>query len=386
LSNPILTVRHPRRDISAKHDLAPEININNIDAVRAHKTGTLANLQMLRAIAATLIVFVHLDVLLGMFRVPAFGYGGVDLFFVISGFIMVYTTHRRKITAADFLENRFARVAPIYYAATLAVYGVALFAPAILQATTTDPLQLLKSLLFIPFVKRNGLVEPVLFVGWTLNYEMFFYVIFSLGMLFRTRAVGLCCTIGAMAVLTVAGLIVPSTNVLFRFYTSPIILEFALGMLIAVAFCQGMLFKESFWTPILILALIISIAGLVVIPLFPYTSLSRAMTCGPAAALAVAAAVGLESRGVFVKWAAIIRTGDASYSLYLVHPFITQAFQKLFAVTRGGAALAALLILFCLITTLLAAQCVHFMIERPLTRWARGILGAVRLKPSHPNL
>jgi exopolysaccharide production protein ExoZ len=94
----------------------------------------------------------------------------------------------------------------------------------------------------------------------------------------------------------------------------------------------------------------------------------------------------LETRGVFVKWAAIIRTGNASYSLYLVHPFITQAFQKLFVATRGGAALATLLIIVCLITTLLAAQFVHLMIERPMTRAVRNILGAVRLKPSRPNI
>jgi exopolysaccharide production protein ExoZ len=354
--------------------------------VTTRKNGTLANLQMLRAIAATLVVFVHLDILLAMLRIPAFGYGGVDLFFVISGFIMVYTTHNRGITAADFLENRFVRVAPIYYVATLAVYGVALVAPAILQATSTDPIQLLKSLLFIPFVKGNGLVEPVLFVGWTLNYEMFFYVIFALGLLFKARTLGLSCTIGALLALTIAGLVVPSDNVIFKFYSSPIILEFALGMLIALVFYQGLLFKEKFWTPILVLALVISIADLVITPLFPYTPLSRAMTCGPAAALAVTAAVGLETRGVFVKWAAIIRTGNASYSLYLVHPFITQAFQKLFVATRGGAALATLLIIVCLITTLLAAQFVHLMIERPMTRAVRNILGAVRLKPSRPNI
>jgi exopolysaccharide production protein ExoZ len=354
--------------------------------MKAHKTGTLANLQMLRAIAATLVVFVHLDILLGMFRIPSFGYGGVDLFFVISGFIMVYTTYSRKLSAADFLENRFARVAPIYYVATLAVYGVALAAPAVLQATTADPFQLLKSLLFLPFAKRNGHVEPVLFVGWTLNYEMFFYVVFSLGLLFKARTIGLSCTIGALIALTIVGLVIPSDNVLFRFYTSPIILEFAWGMLIAVAFYHGLSFKGRFWTPILMLILAISIAALVIVPMFPYTSLSRTITCGPAAALAITAAVGLETRGVFVKWAAIIRTGDASYSLYLIHPFITQAFQKLFVVTRGGAALAGLLIVACLVTTLLAAQFVHFMVERPLTRWARSILGTIRLKPAHPQI
>src|SRR4029434_7909282 len=70
---------------------------------------------------------------------------------------------------------------------TVVVFAVALFIPAAVQATSANPIQLLKSLLFIPFVKSNGLVHPVLFVGWTLNYEMFFYALFTIGLLGGTR-------------------------------------------------------------------------------------------------------------------------------------------------------------------------------------------------------
>src|SRR3954451_25277970 len=93
----------------------------------------------------------------------------VNLFFVISGFIMVYTTFSRPTRPAEFLCNRIARIVPLYWLMTLGTYSIAFVAPTLLQATSTNPLELLKSLFFVPFVKSNGLVQPVLFLGWTLN-------------------------------------------------------------------------------------------------------------------------------------------------------------------------------------------------------------------------
>jgi exopolysaccharide production protein ExoZ len=110
-----------------------------------------------------------------------FGGGGVDIFFVISGFIMVYTTQSHHVGPFSFFVNRVVRIVPIYWLLTLAVFTLAVIAPHLLGATRAAPSELLKSLLFIPFAKSNGAVQPILFLGWTLNYEMFFYMLFALG-------------------------------------------------------------------------------------------------------------------------------------------------------------------------------------------------------------
>ena len=143
---------------------------------RGRAVGVLRNVQVLRAFAALLVIFVHLDQLLSRLGVPLFGGAGIDIFFVISGFIMVYTTMDREITPWSFMADRIARIVPAYWAATLGVFFLALVAPSLLQTSHMQWDELFKSLVFVPFRKATGLVQPVLFVGWTLNYEMFFYL------------------------------------------------------------------------------------------------------------------------------------------------------------------------------------------------------------------
>jgi peptidoglycan/LPS O-acetylase OafA/YrhL len=96
----------------------------------------------------------------------------------------------REVTPWSFMANRIARIAPIYWTITLAVFTISPVAPSLLQATMPDWRELLKSLAFVPFEKSNGLTQPVLFVGWTLNYEMLFYALFAAGLSVRSRRLG----------------------------------------------------------------------------------------------------------------------------------------------------------------------------------------------------
>ena len=111
----------------------------------------IKNIQALRALAAVMVVFVHLKILLDTIGLPLFGGAGVDLFFVISGFVMVHTTQKRPPSPSEFIRNRIARVVPVYWFMTLGVYGLALSAPRLLGATSGNVAELCKSLLFIPF-------------------------------------------------------------------------------------------------------------------------------------------------------------------------------------------------------------------------------------------
>ena len=127
----------------------------------------------LRAIAVLSVIFFHA----GLDAIPG-GYLGVDIFFVISGFIICFVADDRR--PAEFMWDRIARVVPLYWLLTLAATAVAFIDPSLFKSTIADPALVLQSLLFIPFVKANLTMQPVLFVGWTLNYEMFFYLVFAL--------------------------------------------------------------------------------------------------------------------------------------------------------------------------------------------------------------
>src|ERR1700751_1248467 len=117
----------------------------------------LNNVQALRALAALLVVAGHLEPLFAAIHpaLAAVGLGraGVDLFFVISGFVMVLTTDRAEPSALEFAQRR---IVPLYWSVTLAVFALPLAAPELLTAGRPDPAWLLRSLAFTPFDKGDG--------------------------------------------------------------------------------------------------------------------------------------------------------------------------------------------------------------------------------------
>ena len=158
---------------------------------------SIQSVQALRALAALLVVFEHVD----MAKVGAFG---VDIFFVISGFVIAYVS--RTDTPARFMLKRLFRIIPLYWSATVLVFLVACLAPWALKSTTNDLGDLIKSLLFIPYMKDSGAVQPVLFLGWTLNYEMFFYAIFAVSMVIWPKMPAIPATVAILS-LIVFGLV-----------------------------------------------------------------------------------------------------------------------------------------------------------------------------------
>lgn len=323
------------------------------------------NIQVLRAAAALMVVFVHVDKLLAKLGVLPFGYGGVDIFFVISGFIMVYTTTQRRTSAWSFFANRLARIAPIYWSITILVFCVALVAPGLLQATKVDWIELSKSLAFIPFVKSNGLVAPVLFVGWTLNYEMFFYAIFSVGLLLPTR-IGALSVIGVLLALTAAHDM--TSNVIGQFYTAPIMLEFGFGMIVGLLYPHFHAVGAGLkW--LCLAAMALATYAVIVLP----TVAGHVPVCGLAAMALVTCAIVLERSHWRITNRFVLLLGDASYSVYLTHPFVTQISQRVTAgLTHPGFVMMAIFATFAAI--IVTGIAVHISLERPMSKLARQML------------
>ncbi|NOJ43682.1 acyltransferase family protein [Bradyrhizobium australiense] len=336
----------------------------------------LPNIQILRAVAAYLVLFVHLRPLLPESSIATVlhdkGYSGVDLFFVISGFIMVYTTSRRKVSASEFLLNRVKRIVPLYYLTTFFVFVIAISLPFLLHSSSPDIDALLKSLVFIPFEKSPGRIYPVYYLGWTLNYEMFFYLIFALSLSIRYEMrVALCATM--ILGLVLFGLYIRSpSNVILHFYSQTIMLDFSLGMILALF--RDQISATMHRIPVLPwLTLSLGLGLLVAFSFLPITSSVYApptntlLTFGVPAALIVMAAVGFDdvkTRGQ--PWQFLQEIGNASYSIYLTHFFVVGVLNAFANYAHFSPTLRILVALIAIPLTAIVGIGVYRFFERPV--------------------
>lgn len=323
----------------------------------------LYNLQVLRAVAALLVVYYHFSISRHIELRPFFGGFGVDLFFVISGFIIAYSAGS---SAADFFVRRLIRIAPIYWVCTLFWAAVVLAAPQLTNESVSLP-RLIRSLFFIPD-------DPVLTRGWTLNYEMYFYLMFAVGMfLSRKWAPAICAALIIVVTASVA-LAEPESNRL-AFYGKVIVLEFLLG---SAAFY---IWRHTATSPQIVssiqrwrwplfgwsVALLVWCAVAQAISL-PHKHFLIGLPCF----LIILLMILIESYGgISVRNRVIKELGDASYSMYLVHPFVLLPLQRFVYPDSAGLSVSQKIGLFLCAALLVCvvSVLVYRLVERPLTRF-----------------
>ncbi|HVY90382.1 MAG TPA: acyltransferase [Hyphomonadaceae bacterium] len=272
----------------------------------------LVSLQYLRALAALGVLVFHAADRRGV-HLFDLGQMGVDLFFVISGFVMWLTSERVERTPGQFFAERIARIAPTYWLATLLVLG--LWTAGVRQGLTHPELMhTLKSFLFIPAqYPGKEAIYPLLIPGWTLNYEMFFYALFalSLGLEKRLRLTVMTAVLCGLA--AYGGLSKPEGAIAVT-YTNPILLEFLAGMWIAAAWTR--------WTkPSAMVALGVMALGVALVPTLSnmWPGAPRLLMWGLPAGLIVLGAVLFERGAKVASLPWLLLLGDASYSIYLWH-------------------------------------------------------------------
>lgn len=337
----------------------------------------ILSIQYLRAAAALMVVFFHAD---GMaqeyfhFHGLPFGAAGVDIFFVISGFIMWITTASERTTPASFAVNRIIRIVPLYWAMTLLLYGGWLIFRD--PATVPSLWNLIRSLLFIPFVSpRTGEIQPLLIAGWTLNFEMFFYAVFALALLIarRHRAVFVCTVLSALVVST---LFVPPSGPFALTYTSPLLIEFMIGCLLGV-----MYERKALPRPAVAVFLLATGCGLLLTSGMlsaANISASRFFHWGLPAFLIVTGALALEPK--LKDWRLPMLLGDASYSIYLTHGVVLSAVKSAVVFSGNGAPslLAGGFILAGCLASVVGGVLAYRMIEMPLVAICKNLAAVVR--------
>ncbi len=279
---------------------------------------TIVSIQYLRAAAALAVVTYHIL----QWRTGGFeeGRAGVDVFFVISGVIMWRITANRSAKAGAFLWRRFTRVAPAYWIATLLLAAVAVGWPAFLPKVRPQWSHVLLSLAFIPHFDPLGLPFPLLAPGWTLSYEAGFYLVFAAALAVTRQRFRALWLTGGLFAIVVAGFILPDPAYILG--ANPMLLEFAAGVWLGKLSGEGAALTRP-WGALMLAA---GLAALAIMDITSWRSeLWRPLLWGVPATLIVAGALTLEARGGIIVSKPLLGLGDASYSIYLIHPLAVAA-------------------------------------------------------------
>jgi len=333
-----------------------------------HTVTTLYGIQTLRFLAALLVVVYHVEGSLinrGNFSMPNyFGMGGqigVDVFFVISGFIIALTTSKIKSgngkkNTINFMVRRIIRIVPVYWFYTFLKVILVLALPSLALNTSFDLQHLLGSLFFIPSVNPvNGFLFPVVPVGWSLNFEMLFYVIFAVAVFLNANRFLVVAI--AFSVIFILHYQFPSSEIL-NFFAHPRLLEFFLGM---VAFELFTKIKHVNMTlTILFLLLSISLFSINFANIYNHYFL----TIGLGSFFMVLFFLYVEPLVIKCRLkGAFEKLGDASFTLYLSHGFIVPVLVLV------GSQFLKLdmwsIFFFTTIISVIAGQIAYELIEKP---------------------
>ncbi len=347
----------------------------------------LSTIQTARGLAAIAVVLSHAGTILGssaalgyvpMLGIFHFGHAGVDFFFVLSGFVIVFVHHGhigRPDVFLCYLRKRVTRIFPMYWV-TLGLL-VTLAAPGIaggvdMSAAPTDAAQLMRTLLLLPQHQ-----SPLLGVSWTLEHEMLFYLLFGLAILDRrfgvvALGVWLATIIGACLWVTPDPFPWAPASLLWGFFAASYHLQFLLGGAAAIAVLTG-------YAPAPRMILMFGVIGLASTGvlenarLIAYLGPASQALFGGFSALAIAGMAEGERTGLLASGAWPVLIGEASYSIYLVHaPVIAAAFALLVAGGYTHVVPGWLLMVVLVMIGGTAGMAIHLVVERPILRLLRG--------------
>ncbi len=344
----------------------------------------ITSIHYMRGIAASLIVFYHILNRKNIYSNLYIDWlnSGVDLFFVISGFVIFSVAMNPNTSPKEFLLRRFIRVVPLYWFFTSIFILLSLFIPNFNTSFIFHANQAIKSFLFIPHYHaiHSKEIWPILIPGWSLNYEIFFYIIFA-GILLTVRKYLFTKITIIFTSLIILKLFIESNNPIFVAYTNPIILEFVAGIFFANIYYKTSFFKNKKKFQYIGIALIISSFFLLLLSLHPnFCQMPRAIKWGLPTSLIIFGCLLSEDLISMFKISSLRVLGNASYSIYLSHSFGIGACTFLWKKTHypfQGISLFIFTILsfsICILIGILS----YYLIEKPLLNFLQ-----VRLKKTN---
>jgi peptidoglycan/LPS O-acetylase OafA/YrhL len=289
----------------------------------------------------------------------------VDIFFVLSGFVMALVVANGQ-TTRNFVISRMSRIVPLYWLLTSSRLALNVLAPALLSSPSANVSDYLKSILFIPYFRGNGVFQPILAVGWSLNYEMFFYLCIALSVFAsRKRYFFLTSALILFSYICFGkGL---HNDVANTFFGRAIIFEFLLGMIAFKVWQRKYLDHrpKHFFVATGLLAFVF----MATVQSLGFDA-NRFLLFGIPSLLLVLSAVRLE--GQFSSVSDRLRThlasiGDASYATYLSHLYVVGGIRRIllsrFKLVNAHGPLS---IIFILVVSLSVGQILYRFVDNPL--------------------
>ncbi|EJW09709.1 acyltransferase 3 [Rhodovulum sp. PH10] len=357
---------------------------------------TIQSLQVLRGVAATAVAYAHaMDMALAngnpwqarIGHLDNLGAIGVDLFFVISGVIITLTARSivDRRSAHVFAARRFLRVAPFYW-----IVSLVFILPWLADGRSVEFGRLVATVAFYPCLGGTW-HDPVLDIGWTLCFEMLFYAgVYLAGFLrFSSLAMRAGAVVAVMALAHLAG-----AEAIRGFLLSPMLLEFGLGIVIARLYLRGSVDARTART-----LLLLGGVGLSMNIAFGYGDVhlmarvvdgslaaQRVLLWGVPSAALVAGALLLERATGARPPKSLVRVGDASYAIYLTHPLLFPAVER---VVASGIFPADAVVLLATSVAVGGGLLSYLTIERPLVEVGRRLVDsafgiAPRLEAGRP--
>lgn len=349
-------------------------------AIQSH-LGTNKNLQLiqlLRAIACLLVVFYHATGLYPtssgghfLFGFFSFGYAGVDVFFVLSGFIITYTSlkYLGKVShTGTFLFKRFVRIYPTYWIITICFLAFQIIFPSFYRTYYQfNGENIIYTFLLLPgHTMVNG-------VSWTLTNELYFYLLFvtvffakNMKLLFILIMLYCLIIVGNYFFVSI-GILKTNHNSLLDVMLQPMTLEFFMGVFAAFLY-RKLSFK--FVRILIVLGLVLFGLGAFQSDNLPFSAdFSRVICYGIPSFLIVTAVAAFEFKKIFSLNKVWLALGDASYSLYLIHLPILAAVSKIISKLQiTNIILTHSLLLLSILILCLIAYLFYKYVESPIIK------------------
>lgn len=311
-------------------------------------------IQLLRLIGAICIIIYHSGI------VGEHGYFAVEIFCILSGYILMYSTQKES-SKQGFLKKRILRIVPLYWISTIFMYLLLLVAPQLSIMAEAKPEYLLKSMFFIPFFNSKGYGVPILGIGWTLNYEMFFYLIFFIALHISHKLRGIISS-AIIIVLVALHYILDFDYLIWNYYTDAFMLEFVFGI---IAFYAMDWLKTRVQKPgIKYCLLALSACSFVwmCLDVGVGTNILRCVRLGIPALLFFMIIIACYEQSTYPKL--LISYGNATFSIYLLEYFSTAAYKLVASYTPIY--LDIILFILMLLATLILGYWTYKYIESPL--------------------
>lgn len=349
------------------------------------KTKIVFSIQILRGLAALLVVAHHAILQLSItnksriiFPLGAFG---VDIFFIISGFVIYVTGDNLK--ASEFLARRIARVVPLYWLfLTLKIFFILFMGTGATHVLPT-PWYIFASYMFIPaYGAAGGDPTPLITAAWTLEFEMFFYIVCTMVLLTFGKKHLISGALFSITTSVAIGLVLSSLH-RPEPWPAPVTLLNPLSLEFVGGVGLGWLWQnDKLPSPILATAALIgALLWLLMVPIPGMLSPERSLIWGLPAVAIVGSLVALERSINFSEWKSALLLGDASYSLYLSHtatlPLLGRILTRLHLPPSG-------FVLGLILSSVGIGIVTHLTVEQPLTRLVRKIM-ALRIRSPIPK-